>query len=83
MTLNCYHSQKQLPFYEIGRLGDQGRGIGLRFPRYLRDREDKKPENATTAEQIVEMFFSQNGVEGADTAVAEGNDENEDEFDGI
>jgi len=67
----------------IGRLGDQGRGIGLRFPRYLRDREDKKPENATTAEQIVEMFFSQNGIEGADTAVIEGNDDNDDDFEGI
>jgi hypothetical protein len=29
------------------------------------------------------MFFSQNVVEGADTAVAEGNDYNEDDFDGI
>lgn len=66
----------------IGRLGagaDQGRGIGLRFPRYLRDREDKKPENATTAEQIVDMFYSQSGV-----GAAEENVENDEvDFDGI
>ncbi|KAJ1422633.1 hypothetical protein B484DRAFT_398989 [Ochromonadaceae sp. CCMP2298] len=41
-----------------GRL-EGGRGIGLRFPRYLKDRDDKKPEMATTAEQIVDMFYSQ------------------------
>jgi DNA ligase-1 len=56
----------------IGRL-DPGRGIGLRFPRFLRERSDKSPESATTAEQIVEMYQSQGGVEnGAD---AEDDDE--------
>ncbi len=48
----------------LGKVGD-GRGIGLRFPRYIRDRPDKKPENATRAEQIVDMYLSQSGVEGA------------------
>ena len=68
---------------------ESGRGIGLRFPRYvpssdkcilqtsillelhfflnvrlwyhryLRDRDDKKPEQATSAEQIYDMFMSQ------------------------
>lgn len=51
----------------IGKI-EAGRGIGLRFPRFLRERPDKSPETATTAEQIVDMYQSQDGVEGANDA---------------
>ncbi|CAK0877651.1 unnamed protein product [Prorocentrum cordatum] len=39
-----------------------GKGIGLRFPRFLRTREDKGPEDSTGADQIVEMFEAQASV---------------------
>lgn len=40
------------------------RGIGLRFPRFLRERDDKRADQATSAEQIVDMFYNQSNQEG-------------------
>jgi DNA ligase-1 len=47
----------------------------LRFPRFLRERADKKPENATSAEQILDMYHSQAVTSGETGADAEQEDD--------
>ncbi|KAL4706161.1 hypothetical protein ACJJTC_013626 [Scirpophaga incertulas] len=44
-------------------LAASDRGLSLRFPRFVRVRDDKTPENATSANQIFHMFLDQDRIE--------------------
>ena len=72
-------SQSSLHRGAIGKTGDSSRGIGLRFPRYERPRPDKKPEQATTSDQILEMYYAQDSVNTS----GGGGDYADDDDDGI
>ena len=53
------------PRYKAGAsaLNDAGgKGISLRFPRFIKEREDKKPDQATGSRMVFEMYQKQEAV---------------------
>jgi len=52
------------PMYTAGSdlVEDNGRGISLRFPRFIRERVDKTPTEATSSEEIFKLFNNQTAI---------------------
>lgn len=66
-----------------GRL-HESRGVSLRFPRFIRSREDKGTEDATHPDQIVELYLKQTrrAVQAAPAAGKRAREPGEEESDG-
>jgi DNA ligase-1 len=55
----------------------ENKGIALRFPRFMKTRPDKSPEQATSTDQLADMYQSQSAVTHLQPEAAEEYDDEE------
>ncbi|XP_075135235.1 DNA ligase 1 [Leptodactylus fuscus] len=55
-------------------LVEDERGISLRFPRFLRIRDDKKPEEATNSYQVADLYKKQQQIQNVGTTEKDDDD---------
>ena len=60
-------------------LVDEIRGLSMRFPRFLKIREDKGIDEASTADFLAELWFKQEAKGSGSVAVNEVIDEEEED----
>lgn len=69
------------PAYTCGYgLCHESRGLGLRFPRLIKFRDDKDAEDCTNSSQIVEMYNQQASVRNATKINFDDDDEEDDAY---
>ena len=56
------HLHVELIHLEADEVAGGGKGVSLRFPRFIKERDDKKPDEASTAKLIAEMYQRQESV---------------------
>ena len=60
-------------------LVDEDRGLSMRFPRFLKTREDKGIDEASTADFLAELWFKQEAKGGGAAGKVEAKEEDDDE----